>query len=298
MPRPVELDVPVEARGARLDAWLGQALESASRSAVARLIDSDRVTIDGRSKPRSFRLAGGEHVVVEQTEARPVAPAAVEATIVFADDSLLVIDKPAGLVVHPAPGHATETLSEQLERGAAGAWKPCLVHRLDRDTSGLMVVAKDEQTQLALQSQLRRRELIREYLALISGRLASRSGTIDAPIGRDRRRRTRMSIDSSKARQAVTHFELERTIGGYSLLRMTLETGRTHQIRAHLSAIGHPICGDSEYDGREIPGLRRQFLHSTRIAFAHPAGGQPLEWRSELPGDLSAALEQISLPDG
>jgi 23S rRNA pseudouridine1911/1915/1917 synthase len=221
-------------------------------------------------------------------------PAAVEAVTVYEDDSLLVIDKPAGLVVHPAPGHGTETLSEQLEREAAGSWVPRLVHRLDRDTSGLMLVAKDEDTQLALRSQLRRRELTREYLALITGALASRSGTIDAPIGRDRRRRTRMSTDTSKARRAVTHFEVERAIGDFSLLRLRLETGRTHQIRAHLSAIGHPICGDSEYDGREIAGLDRQFLHSARIGFSHPRSGEAVEWRSGLPPDLARALERVS----
>lgn len=294
MPDRTDHEVPDEARGLRLDAWLTQALESSSRSAVAGLIDEGRVLIDGVKRARSFRLSGGEHVSVELPAHEAPVPASVSPTTVFEDDLLLVIDKPAGLVVHPAPGHAAETLSEQLERAADGAWHPHLVHRLDRDTSGLMVVAKDEATQQQLRDQLRRRQMTREYLALVAGALAAHTGTIDAPIGRDRRRRTRMSTDTGKARSAVTHFELERSIGDFSLLRLRLETGRTHQIRAHLAAIGHPVAGDREYDGPRVEGLGRQFLHSTRLGFIHPGSGEACEWRSELPDELQRALSEVS----
>jgi 23S rRNA pseudouridine1911/1915/1917 synthase len=206
---------------------------------------------------------------------------------------MLVVDKPPGLVVHPAPGHRGTTLVELLRRNAPGCPEPRAVHRLDRDTSGLMLVAKGEPAQRRLQSLLRRREVEREYVALARGRLRSRSGTIDAPIGRDPRRRTRMSTVTDKPREARTHFEVERFVDGFTLARVRLETGRTHQIRAHFAAIGHPLAGDREYGGPAVPGLQRQFLHSARLALELPWSGERHEWRSELPADLCAALEAV-----
>ena len=198
---------------------------------------------------------------------------------------MLVVDKPPGLVVHPAPGHRGQTLVELL-----GSVEARAVHRLDRDTSGLMLVAKGEPVQRRLQALLRRREVEREYLALVAGRLPSRSGTIDAPIGRDPRRRTRMSTTTDKPREARTHFEVEELLEKFTLVRVRLETGRTHQIRAHFSAIGHPLAGDREYGGPGVPGLGRQFLHSARLALVLPWSEKFYEWCSALPQDLTTAL--------
>ncbi len=220
-------------------------------------------------------------------------------TIVFQDEHLLVVDKGPGLVVHPARGHREDTLSQMLApllavgEGGETGWdpeRPGIVHRLDRDTSGLMVVARSEEAHRRLQSALSAREIEREYLALVEGRPPARTGTIEAPIGRDPRVRTRMAVGGSAAREARTHFELERALADTSLLRLRLDTGRTHQIRVHLQAIGHPVCGDPEYGGAGMLGLHRQFLHATRLAFAHPLTGDPVEVLSPLPEDLAAAL--------
>jgi 23S rRNA pseudouridine1911/1915/1917 synthase len=215
--------------------------------------------------------------------------------IAYEDEHLLVIDKPAGLVVHPARGHREGTLAQLLAGTAAGGGDPAragIVHRLDRDTSGLLVVARSEEVHRRLQALLRARRLEREYLALVQGHPPSRTGTIEAPIGRDPRVRTRMTVGGHFPREALTRFTLERTVAGYALLRLRLDTGRTHQIRVHLKAIGHPVAGDPEYGTAHLLGLERQFLHATRLAFPHPVGGQPLEVLSPLPEDLRQALER------
>lgn len=218
----------------------------------------------------------------------------LDSLILWRDEHVLVIDKPAGLVVHPARGHREGTLSQLLAGLAAGgeAERAGIVHRLDRDTSGLMVVARDEQSHARLQAALRERLVEREYLALVEGVPPARTGTIEAPIGRHSRIRTRMAIDGVSAREARTHFELDERVGEYALLRLRLDTGRTHQIRVHLQAIGHPVCGDPEYGTPGLLGLQRQFLHATRLAFPHPISGERVEFRSPLPEDLRAVLER------
>ena len=220
-------------------------------------------------------------------------------TIAFQDEHLIVIDKGPGLVVHPARGHREDTLAQQLAPLLAGgdAERAGIVHRLDRDTSGLMVVARSEQALRRLQAELAARRIEREYLALVEGRPPARTGTIEAPIGRDPRVRVRMAVGGAGAREARTHFTLERALPRATLLSLRLETGRTHQIRVHLQAIGHPVCGDPEYGTPGRLGLERQFLHATRLAFAHPISGEPIEIISPLPADLRAALgraEQLS----
>ncbi len=213
--------------------------------------------------------------------------------IVHLDDRLAVVDKPAGLVVHPAPSHQGPTLVDELGEtlgGGADPERPGIVHRLDKETSGLLVVARDDATHAALQEQVRKREVERVYLALAGGRLASRTGTIDAPIGRAARQRHRMAVSGAASRQARTHFEVLELLGAESYVEVKLETGRTHQIRAHFGAIGHPLIGDATYGGEEKYGLRRQFLHAHRLAFAHPVSGEALGFRSELPADLASAL--------
>jgi 23S rRNA pseudouridine1911/1915/1917 synthase len=215
-------------------------------------------------------------------------------TIVHQDEHLIVIDKGAGLVVHPGRGHYEDTLSQRLAPLLSGGEpeRAGIVHRLDRDTSGLLVVARSEEAHRRLQSALAERRIEREYSALVEGRPPSRTGTIDAPVGRDPRVRTRMAVGGAGAREARTHFTLERALPRSSLLSLRLETGRTHQIRVHLQAIGHPVCGDPEYGTPGLYGLERQFLHATRLAFVHPITGLPLELRSPLPADLRAGLER------
>ena len=277
----------------RLDVFLAGTL--GSRARAQGLIDSGAVLVDGRARPKRHCIATGEHVTVDQQPAAADAhPAlAIELAIAFEDQHLLVVDKPAGLVVHPARGHRTGTLAQALDgRGAGGdePWRAGIVHRLDRDTSGLLVVAKSDQVHRALKRMLSERRLRREYLALVTGHPEARTGTIDAPIGRARRDRVLMSIDTDRPREARTHFEIERLLPASALLRVTLETGRTHQIRVHLAAIGHPVCGDPQYGTAGEYGLGRQFLHAARLAFEHPVTGAPLDVRSELPADLRLAL--------
>jgi 23S rRNA pseudouridine1911/1915/1917 synthase len=217
-----------------------------------------------------------------------------ELRIVYQDDSLAVIDKPAGLVVHPAPSHTGPTLVDELGEvlgGGGDPERPGIVHRLDKGTSGLLVVARDDETHAALQEAVRRREVERVYLALAGGRLASRTGTIDAPIGRASRQRHRMAVSGAASREARTHFEVLELLPRETYLEARLETGRTHQIRAHFAAIGHPLTGDATYGGAERYALSRQFLHAHRLAFRHPRTGEPLEFTSPLPEDLASALE-------
>jgi 23S rRNA pseudouridine1911/1915/1917 synthase len=217
--------------------------------------------------------------------------------VLLEDDHLMVVDKPAGLVVHPGAGVSSGTLVDELAGRLAGGpdpERPGIVHRLDRDTSGLMVVTRSEEAHTALQEAIRRRAVEREYLALVAGRPDARSGTIDAPIGRDRANRTVMSTRTDKPRPAVTHFEVVEELPGRALLRVRLETGRTHQIRAHMAAIGHPVCGDQAYGGRQggLPlGLTRQFLHSARLMFSHPITRERVDCESKPPADLRRALD-------
>jgi 23S rRNA pseudouridine1911/1915/1917 synthase len=219
--------------------------------------------------------------------------AAPQLRIVYLDDDLAVVDKPAGLVVHPAPSHAGPTLVSELGGllGGGDPERPGIVHRLDKDTSGLMVVARGPEALAALQEAVRERAVERRYLALAGGRLGSRTGTIDAPIGRATRRRTRMAVAGAASREARTHFEVLELLPRESYVEARLETGRTHQIRAHFAAIGHPLVGDSTYGGKDRHGLGRQFLHAHRLAFRHPRTGAPLDFGSPLPPDLAAALE-------
>ncbi len=293
----MELPVPPEAAGERLDAFL--AVPLGSRSRAQRLLDEGRVTVDGAARPKRHLVRAGAVVVVDEPPEQrglpapgPQAPFAVA----WEDEHLLVVDKPAGVVVHPARGNRTGTLAQALSAagtGATGGEDPAragLVHRLDRDTSGLLLVARTEETHRALKAQLSERGIERSYVALVDGRPPARSGTIDAPIGRDRRVRTRISTDTDAPREARTHFTVERELPAATLLNVTLETGRTHQIRVHLEAIGHPVCGDPEYGRAGAFGLARQFLHAVALAFAHPATGVAVRVESPLPDDLAVAL--------
>jgi 23S rRNA pseudouridine1911/1915/1917 synthase len=215
------------------------------------------------------------------------------AAIVHKDDHLAVIEKPAGLVVHAAPGHHGETLVDvlgDLLGGGEDAERPGIVHRLDKDTSGLMIVARTDEAHRALSEAIKERHVSREYLALIQGAPRSRSGTIDAPLGRDFRAPERRAVGGRGSRDARTHFEVEERLGPLTLVRVRLETGRTHQIRAHFAAIGLPLVADSRYGGKKAHGLHRQFLHSAKLGFAHPKTGEEMSFASALPPDLAEAL--------
>jgi 23S rRNA pseudouridine1911/1915/1917 synthase len=285
--------VPEHAAGVRLDSFLAEHLGSRARAQA--LIQDGRVTVDGRPKRKRHLVAAGEVIEVDEPpwEAFAVG-AAAPFRVAYEDEHLLIVDKPAGVVVHPARGNWSGTLAQALEGLAAGGeegWRAGIVHRLDRDTSGLLVVAKDDAVHRALKALLVARRLRREYLALIEGRLDARAGTIEAPIGRSRRDRLRMSIDTDAPREARTHFTVERFFPRASLVRVVLDTGRTHQIRVHMQAIGHPVFGDRQYGGRRDYGLDRQFLHAARLEFSHPVSGEAVVAESPLPADLARALE-------
>ncbi len=288
--------VPDEAAGERLDRFLASLPEIGSRGLAERVLATG-VLVDGQREVKSHRLTGGEEVEFEPPE-RPTTGLAAEEMdlrIAYEDEHLVVVDKPAGLVVHPAPGHATGTLVQGLlAHDVAGGDedRPGIVHRLDRDTSGLMVVARSEEAHRRLQQLVRGRELERHYRALVVGRPRSRSGRIEAPIGRDRREPMRHSLDTDTPREAVTHFELVELFPRHALLDIKLETGRTHQIRVHLAAIDLPVAGDPVYGRPRELGLERQFLHAARLAFTHPFTNQRVDVESPLPSDLAAALER------
>jgi 23S rRNA pseudouridine1911/1915/1917 synthase len=299
MPEP-EFDqiVDRESTGLRLDQYLAAPL--GSRARAARLIGAGLVTVDGRGAQKRRSVTGGQRVVVlpepepdwaaaQSTESGPSALF----TVVYEVEHLMVVDKPAGVVVHPARGHQTGTLAQALADRAAGGDDPYragIVHRLDRDTSGLLVVAKSERAHRELKALLQARELRREYLALVDGVPPAHSGTIDAPIGRDRSDRVLHSVDSATPREARTHFEAVETFPRATLLRVVLDTGRTHQIRVHMNAIEHPVTGDRAYGGTMRFGLKRQFLHAARLAFTDPISGEAVDVSSPLPDDLDAAL--------
>ena len=292
----MQLHVPDDAAGRRLDSFLAELPEIGSRAVAERLLGTGGVLVDGRVRLKSHKLTGGEQLEFEPPPApkSTLEPEAMDLTVPYEDEHLLIVDKPAGLVVHPAPGHAQGTLVHGLlaydVEGGDEPDRPGIVHRLDRDTSGLLVVARSPEAHRRLQELVRERALTREYTALVVGRPRSRKGTIDAPIGRDRNDAQRQSLDTDTPRAAVTHFEVEELLRRHALLKVTLETGRTHQIRVHLAAIDLPVAGDRTYGVAGDLGLERQFLHAARLAFEHPFTGEPIEVRSPLPADLQSAL--------
>jgi 23S rRNA pseudouridine1911/1915/1917 synthase len=290
------LRVPPESAGERLDRFLSLMPEIGSRAVAERLLRGGGVLVDGQARPKSHKLEGGEELEFEPppTPTSTLEPQQMDLVVPYEDEHLLVVDKPAGLVVHPAPGHARGTLVQGLlaydVEGGDEPERPGIVHRLDRDTSGLLVVARSPEAHRRLQELVQSRGLTREYIALVGGRPRSLRGTIDAPVGRDRHDPLRQSLDTDTPRDAVTHFEVDELLPRHALLRVTLETGRTHQIRVHLAAIDLPVSGKSLYGRPGDLGLERQFLHAARLAFEHPFTGAAMDVSSPLPGDLEAAL--------
>jgi len=288
--------------GARLDVALARGA-GLSRAAAQRLILAGAVSVDGRPLDKHAPVRTG--MVVSFTPSPPpdvtLTAESIDVTIVYEDEALLVVDKPPGLVVHPAAGHRGGTLvNAVLEHGPTGGHRlrPGVVHRLDKDTSGLLVMARTESAYRALVAAMSERRIRRDYTALAVGSMPEERGTIDAPIGRHMRDRTRISIHTTEPRRAVTHFVVTRRLLDYTLLDVRLETGRTHQIRVHLAALGHPVAGDVVYGRRpRPPGLARQFLHARRLAFPHPSDpARELTFEAPLPDDLRRFLDDVSTP--
>ena len=289
--------------GERLDVFVARLLPELSRSRVRRLIDEGLVTLDGRLPAKAgVKLEAGQRVelTLPPPERTELAPEPIPLRIVYEDDDLLVVDKPAGLAVHPSPGHSQHTLVNavlahcpQLS-SIGGEGRPGIVHRLDKDTSGLIIVAKHDAAHLSLARQLKERRVEKRYLALVEGRVEPPEGVIEAPIGRHPRHRQRMAIVEG-GREARTGYRLLREVDGHSLLEVRPETGRTHQVRVHLAAIGHPVVGDALYGPRRARSspLRRHFLHAHGLAFRHPTTGERLELEAPLPEELAQALAEI-----
>ena len=295
------LEVPAGAAGSRLDRWLADQLPDFSRSHLQQLITDGCVTIGNRPTKASTRLEAGQTVNLQVPEAKPVELRAepIPLTVVYEDDDLLVLDKPAGLVVHPAPGHPSGTLVNALLarwrdfKGLKGDLRPGLVHRLDKDTSGLLIVAKNDASMLKLSAQIKERRVKKEYLALVEGRLEPAEGRIEAPVGRHPMERQQMAVVRG-GRESTTHFSVEQYFKDFSLVRARPVTGRTHQIRVHLAFAGHPVAGDSVYGHRRVPGLPRQFLHATRLGFTQPTSGEWIQLETPLPPDLQGFLDSLS----
>ncbi len=295
------LELTADRGGERLDTFIARRCPELSRSHARRLIDEGLVSVNGRQAKPSERVTAGisVSVTIPPPERIDLASEAIPLTIIYQDGDIIVLDKPAGLTVHPAPGHTSGTLVNALLaacpdlRGIAGTLRPGIVHRLDKDTSGLMVVAKNDRAQRALQRQLKEREVRKTYLALVKGVPAPREGTIEAPIGRHPKNRKKMAVVAD-GREATTRYRVREEIesGKYSLLEVEPVTGRTHQIRVHLAAIGHPVVGDATY-GRRSDAIGRQFLHAHKLAFAMPLGGRTVEFQSPLPADLRQALSRL-----
>jgi len=302
--------VPEEAAGARLDRFLSSVLGDLSRSSIQRLVHEGRVQVNGRLARANQAVKPGQDVAVDVPAPVDSTPAAeaLPLPIIFQDEDLIVVDKPAGMVVHPAGGHSSGTLVNALLHhvrdlsGIGGERRPGIVHRLDRGTSGLMVVAKHDRAHDALSRQFHDREVEKEYVVLVWG-VVHAGRRIDLPIGRDPVNRKRMSSRAKRSRQAVTRIvQTEAVAPGLTLARVAIHTGRTHQIRVHLSAIGHPVVGDALYGGvhRRVPGdlttvkqLERPFLHASRLVFRHPVDGHKMEFGSDLPADLQSVLDEL-----
>ena len=299
---PILLQTSEEDRGARLDAFLARAMEDLTRSAAAKAIEEGRVLVSGKVPSKSLKLTGNETIEFTPEEPAPIdaVPQDIPLDVVYEDDDVIVVNKPSGLVVHPAPGHPDGTLVNALLyhcgaslSGVGGALRPGIVHRIDRDTSGLIIAAKNDYAHQFLSAQLADHTLARTYECIVVGNLREDSGTVDAPIARDSRDRKRMAVVPG-GRCAVTHWTVLARYPGYTHVQCRLETGRTHQIRVHMAYLGHPILGDTVYGAKKpVPGLTGQCLHAVGLQFIHPRTKELVSLSCPLPGEFTAALRKI-----
>ena len=299
---PIRLRASEESKNQRLDAFLASSLDGLTRSQATRLIESGEVAVNGRAVSKSYKLAGGEDIAVTLPEPEPVeaVPQDIPLDVVYEDADVIVVNKPSGMVVHPAPGHPDGTLVNALLyhcagtlSGVGGALRPGIVHRIDRDTSGLIIAAKNDAAHQYLSAQLADHTLARTYECIVVGKLREDRGTVDAPIARHPTDRKRMAVVAG-GREAVTHWEVIARYPGYTHVRCRLETGRTHQIRVHMAYIGHPILGDTVYGAKkEIPGLTGQCLHAVGLRFLHPRTHEVVELSCPLPDEFTRMLQKI-----
>ena len=299
---PILLRASEESKNQRLDAFLASSLDGLTRSQATRLIESGEVAVNGRAVGKSYKLAGGEDIAVTLPEPEPVeaVPQDIPLDVVYEDADVIVVNKPSGMVVHPAPGHPDGTLVNALLyhcagtlSGVGGALRPGIVHRIDRDTSGLIIVAKNDAAHQYLSAQLADHTLARTYECIVVGALREDRGTVDAPIARHPTDRKRMAVVAG-GREAVTHWEVIARYPGYTHVRCRLETGRTHQIRVHMAYIGHPILGDTVYGAKkEVPGLTGQCLHAVGLRFLHPRTHEVVELSCPLPDEFTRMLQKI-----
>ena len=299
---PILLRASEESKNQRLDAFLASSLDGLTRSQATRLIESGEVAVNGRAVSKSYKLAGGEDIVVTLPEPEPVeaVPQDIPLDVVYEDADVIVVNKPSGMVVHPAPGHPDGTLVNALLyhcagtlSGIGGALRPGIVHRIDRDTSGLIIAAKNDAAHQYLSAQLADHTLARTYECIVVGALREDRGTVNAPIARHPTDRKRMAVVAG-GREAVTHWEVIARYPGYTHVRCRLETGRTHQIRVHMAYIGHPILGDTVYGAKkEVPGLTGQCLHAVGLRFLHPRTHEVVELSCPLPEEFTRMLQKI-----
>ena len=299
---PILLRASEESKNQRLDAFLASSLDGLTRSQATRLIESGEVAVNGRAVSKSYKLAGGEDIAVTLPEPEPVeaVPQDIPLDVVYEDADVIVINKPSGMVVHPAPGHPDGTLVNVLLyhcagtlSGVGGALRPGIVHRIDRDTSGLIIAAKNDAAHQYLSAQLADHTLARTYECIVVGALREDRGTVDAPIARHPTDRKRMAVVAG-GREAVTHWEVIARYPGYTHVRCRLETGRTHQIRVHMAYIGHPILGDTVYGAKkEVPGLTGQCLHAVGLRFLHPRTHEVVELSCPLSEEFTRMLQKI-----
>ena len=299
---PIRLRASEESKNQRLDAFLASSLDGLTRSQAARLIESGEVAVNGKTAGKSYKLAGGEDIAVTLPEPEPVeaVPQDIPLDVVYEDADVIVVNKPSGMVVHPAPGHPDGTLVNALLyhcagtlSGVGGALRPGIVHRIDRDTSGLIIAAKNDAAHQYLSAQLADHTLARTYECIVVGNLREDNGTVDAPIARDSRDRKRMAVVPG-GRRAVTHWEVIARYPGYTHVRCRLETGRTHQIRVHMAYLGHPILGDTVYGAKKaVPGLTGQCLHAVGLQFIHPRTKDLVSLTCPLPEEFTAMLRKI-----
>ena len=290
--------------GERLDQFLSRSMEGLTRSAAQRLLEEGAVTVNGRGAKKNTRTAPGDAVALSLPDPEPVdiLPQDIPLDVVFEDDDVIVVNKPVGMVVHPAPGHPDGTLVNALLfhcgdslSGINGELRPGIVHRIDRDTSGLLIAAKHDAAHLALAEQLQDHSLYREYEAVCVGALREEAGTVDAPIGRHPVERKKMAVDRKNGRAAVTHWQVLARYPGHTHIRCRLETGRTHQIRVHLASIGHPLLGDTVYGAKKpVPGLAGQCLHARRLSFIHPRTGERVTVECPLPDYFTQVLARLA----
>lgn len=301
MPETIRLSVGEESSGGRIDKYISENIDGLTRSAVQGLLEKGNILVNGKSINKNYKIKSNDDISVEipEPQVMDAVPENIPLDIVYEDDDLLVVNKPKGMVVHPAHGNYNSTLVNALLyhcgeslSGINGVIRPGIVHRIDKNTSGLLIVAKNDKSHLHLAQQIKEHSFTREYEAVATGYFKEPAGTIDAPIGRHKTDRKKMCVTTENSRNAVTHYSVIKQYGGFAYVRLRLETGRTHQIRVHLSYIGHAVLGDDVY-GKPYRDIDGQCLHARKIGFIHPTTGKYMEFTSELPDYFRKVLNKI-----